>query len=375
MSDHVEFRVLASRAEAFRLSRRGFLGGALGLGAGALLSACGGSGGSSSGAAGQLNMYTWGEYNDPDVIGDFPDAIQVDTYGSNEEMIAKLVAARGTSGYDIVVPTGTFIPQMSQNGLLAQLDLARLPNFDKLQAEFRAQSWDPENTYSVCKDWGTTGFAYDSTKITRPLTSWADFLDAAQNEASGATSVLEDPHEVLGIATYTLGYDSNTTDQAELDASEQLLVAQLAPHLSTFDSYPSGAMSEGASMLVQAWNGDARQGILAAGDYWTWVFPTEGANLWMDNYCIVEGSENTDAAYEFIDYALDPATSLRELAYIGYHTGIDDIQATAEAEGLERLDMVFLTEEQLAKLSPMVVNEAQQRITDIMSAVRAAAGS
>jgi spermidine/putrescine transport system substrate-binding protein len=381
-------RLLAPRAAASGLTRRRFLLGAMAAGiAPGLLAGCGDSestsGGSTSAGVGKkLNMYTWGEYDDPAVLEGFTSEIgprlQLDTYGSNEEMIAKLVAAKGTSGYDIVVPTGTFLPQMVDNGLLEELDLSRIPNFDSVQAEFTDQAWDPGNKHSVCKAWGTTGYVYDTEVIKRELTSWADFLDAAQNEAAGKTTVVDDPKEVLGIALFAEGIDVNTTDEAELDKGEKMLLEQLAPHLTAFDSYPGGgAMSEGTNALLQAWNGDARQGILAEGnsDRWKWVVPSEGSNIWMDNWTIVRGAKNHEAAYAFIDYVLQPDISLSELAYHGYHTGVQDIQPAAEEAGLERLDMVFLEEEQLGRLVAMTPNEAQERVVAILGALKAKAGA
>ncbi|WP_219412495.1 polyamine ABC transporter substrate-binding protein [Pseudonocardia nigra] len=379
-------RLLASRGAAARLSRRKFLGGAFAAGlSGVVLGGCGSSAEGSGPAGGpgdQLNMYTWGEYNAPEVLASFTSEVgprlQVDTFASNEEMIAKLVAAAGTSGYDIVVPTGTFVPQMSQNGLLEELDLTRIPNMANLEDQFLDQEWDAGNAYSVCKTWGTTGFVYDNTKIQRELTSWKDFLDAAQNEGAGATSVVDDPKEVVGIALFAQGVDVNTTDERELAEAERILLEQLVPHVTVFDSYPGGsAMSESSRVLIQAWNGDARQGVLAEGDTgrWKWVLPTEGSNLWMDNWAIVKGAQHTDAAYAFIDYILQPEVSLAELAYIGYHTGVKGIQKAAEEQGLERLDMVFFTEEQLESRVPMTLNEAHQRIVDIMGTLKANAGA
>ena len=111
-------RILVPRAAADRiaqaLSRRRFLGLAAGAAAGtALLAACGGGGDSSSGGGGggKINLYTWAEYDDPDLINGWG-SITTDIYDSNEEAIQKLSAAKGTSGYDIVVPTGAYIPQM-----------------------------------------------------------------------------------------------------------------------------------------------------------------------------------------------------------------------------------------------------------------------
>ena len=381
-------RLLAPRATTAALSRRRFLVGAMAAGfAPGLLAACGDSepaagGSTSAGMGSQLNMYTWGEYDDPAVLEGFTSEVgprlQIDTYGSNEEMIAKLVAAKGTSGYDIVVPTGSVIPQMAANDLLEELDLSRIPNFESVQAEFTDQSWDPGNQHSVCKAWGTTGYVYDTTVISRELTSWADFLDAAQNEAAGKTMVVDDPKEVLGIALFAEGIDVNTTDEAELDQGEKMLLEQLAPHLTAFESYPGGgAMSEGTNVLLQAWNGDARQGILAESDpdRWKWVVPSEGSNIWMDNWTIVKGAKNAEAAYAFIDYVLQPDISLSELSYHGYHTGVKDIEPAAKEAGLERLDMVFLEEEQLSRLVAMTPNEAQERVVAILGALKAKAGA
>jgi spermidine/putrescine transport system substrate-binding protein len=130
------------------------------LASAAALAACGGN---SSGSAGtsvdgkvedSLNVYSWADYDDPDVLKAFGETgprLQVDSYGSNEEMLAKLVAANGASGYDIVVPTGVYVPQMSSNGLLAELDHGKLKNFGNIDPAYLGQSWDPENKYSVPK--------------------------------------------------------------------------------------------------------------------------------------------------------------------------------------------------------------------------------
>jgi spermidine/putrescine transport system substrate-binding protein len=172
--------------------------------------------------------------------------------------------------------------------------------------------------------------------------------------------------------------DPNTADEGELDKVEKMLIDQLAPNLTAFESYPGGgAMAEGTNVLLQAYNGDARQGILAEGDSgkWKWVLPTEGSNLWMDNWVIVKGAEHQEAAYAFIDYVLQPDISLSELAYHGYHTGVKDIETAAKESGLERLDVVFFDEDQLAKMLPLVPNEAHERVVAILTSLKAAAGA
>jgi spermidine/putrescine transport system substrate-binding protein len=329
-----------------------------------------------------LSIYTWGDYDNPEILTNFTaqigPEIHLDSYGSNEEMIAKLTAAKGTAGYDIVIPTGPFIPQMVENGLLQKLDKAAIPNIEHMDPDFLGRAWDTTNEYSICKAWGTTGFVYDTTVITRELTTWNDFIDAAKNEASGSTSLLDDPYELAGIYFWANGINWNTTDPAELDACEQFLVNDLAPHVVAFDSYPGGgAIPQGTAALLQAWNGDARQGIMNSDepDRWRWVLGAPATEIWMDNWAIAAGAPHPNAANAFINFVLTPENQLLNVDYIGYHTGAKDIEQKARDAGLEMLELIFLTPEQIATMQEGEVNEAQARVVDIYTKMKAAASA
>ncbi len=380
---------LIPRASTARISRRALLGGfALGA-AGLALSACsrqaafGASARPDGVVESQLNVYSWGDYDDPGNISAFQKAsgvtVQLDSYGSNEEMIAKLGATRGTSGYDIVVPTGNYVPMMVANGLLQKLDHSRLKNLGNLEAAYTDQSWDRGNVYTVCKDWGTTGYAYDTNVITRPMTSWADFLDAAQKEASRNVAVLEDPWEVTSMYFAANGIDPNTTDKAHLDAAEKYLVGTLAPHVKAFNSTAvTSGIPEGTFALIQAFNGDARQGMLASGKIpknWKFVYPTPTANLWMDTWAIATGAQHPDAAYAFIDAILEPDASYKEVDYIGYSTGVKGLRERAEKEQFDLPELVFPSDEVIARLTPAELNDAAERLVQIVNRMMAKAGS
>ena len=393
-------RVLAHASVAPRImaefNRRQFLSVAAALGGVGLLSACGGDGDGNGATPGadatgratggelesQLSIYTWGDYDSPDVLERFTEElgpeIRLDSFNSNEEMIAKLVAARGTSGYDIVVPTGQFIPQMVENDLLEPLNKDLIPNLEHMDEAFLSMAWDPENQWSICKAWGTTGFVYDNTVITRELKTWNDFLDAAQNEASGRTSVLDDPAELTGLYFWANGIDWTTEDEGDLQAAEDFLVGELAPHIAAFDSYPGGsAIPQGTHALMQVWNGDARIGIMESPDpdRWTWVLGAPVTQLWMDNWCIAKGAPNIEAAHAFVNFVLAPEQVIDQVDYIGYHTGAKDVESMAEEAGLEMLDLVFFTPEQIETMKEGEVNSAQQRIVDIWNKMKAAAGA
>jgi spermidine/putrescine transport system substrate-binding protein len=393
MADEFEgVKVLAPRGVARRMTRRNFLAGsAVAMFSGSvLLAACGnaetgGDSGPSASAGGeiedQLNFFHWAEYDDPEVFKDFTKefgaATKIDIYASNEEAIAKLVAAQGTSGYDIVVPTGVFIPQMVQNDLLDELNLDLIPNFENVEEIYRNQPWDPNNKHSVPKDWGSTGWIYDKTKVKADIKTWGDFGDVAMGEASGATSVLDAPGDITAIYFWANGIDWATTEDKYLDQAEDYVVNKLAPHIKAYDSYPGIALTEGKYALSQAWNGDARQGLLSTDepDRYVWGLGAPVTELWMDNWCIVKGAQHPNAAHAWINFILDPKVSLKDLAYHGYNTALTGVEEEAKAAGFDFLDMVFFSDEQVKTMDPGAVNEAQGRLVDIWNKAKAASGA
>jgi spermidine/putrescine transport system substrate-binding protein len=385
-------KVLASRATAERITRRHFLAGSAVamFSSSVLLAACGEdtpapSGGGSPSAGGEvedrLNFFHWAEYDDPEVFKDFEKEFgvttKIDIYASNEEAIAKLTAASGTTGYDLVIPTGVFIPQMVELDLLEEINLDLIPNFENVDEIYRDQPWDPGNKHSVPKDWGSTGWIYDKTKVSATIETWNDFIAVTQGEASGQTSVLDTPGNLAGIYFWANGINWATTDAAELDACEEFTVNELAPHIKAYDSYPGIALTEGKYALSHAWNGDARQGLLSTDDpdRYVWGLGTPVTELWMDNWCIVKDAPDPNAAHAWINFICDPKVSLKDLAYHGYNTGIVGVQEEAEAAGLEYLDMVFFSDEDVATMDPGAVNEAQQRLVDIYNKAKAASGA
>lgn len=394
MTPNDPIRILAPRSSigALRreISRRRFLSlGAL-AGSAAFLAACGGGkddDGPAAASGGKLedslSIYSWGDYDDPSLLQafttDLGPKITMDAFGSNEELVAKLTAAKGTSGFDIVVPTGPYIPQMVANGLLTKINKDLIPNLEHMDPAYLGRGWDPTNDYSICKAWGTTGFVYDKTIVTRDLKDWNDFFDATQNEASGKTALLDDGPDITGMYFWANGINWNTDDADAMDAAEDFLVTKIAPHIAAFNSYPGsdGSIPQSVYALMQIWNGDARQGILESNDpdKWQWVLPGPATELWMDNWSISAGAPHPEAAHAFINFILEPANQIINTDYIGYHTGAKDIEQTARDEGFERLDMIFFDDDQLATMEDGELNEALERKIDIYNKVKAAASA
>lgn len=336
-------------------------------------------------SSGTLNMFTWGAYNDPDIVGALAETelgvtMQVDYYPSNEDLVTKLSAAAGNSGFDVVVPTGPFVPQMIEKGLIQKLDMSKIPNFVNIDPIYNGRDWDPNNEYTVCKDWGSTGWIYNRAVIDRDIATWADFIDVCMNEGSGRCSLLDSAGNITGMYFWANGIDWTTEETADLDAAEAFLVDEFASHVSGYDSYPSTALAQGSYDICMVWNGDARaaySNVLDAGgnpEDWVWGLGAPDTELWMDNYCIPTGAPNADAAHAWINWLLHPEISIRDLAFHGYHSGMKNIdQLIAElVPDLTRPEMIFFTDEQVATMRTGAVNSAQDRIVAILDAMKAA---
>jgi spermidine/putrescine transport system substrate-binding protein len=393
-------RILMDSATAGRLageiSRRrlfGIVGGSAALAA--FLAACGGDddggdaggtgdtsggggGGGGDSSATSFKLFTWAEYNDPDMMSEFGD-IEITIFNSNEEAIQRLVSSGGNGGFDMVCPTGVYIPQMVSEGLLEELDLSRITNFANLDPAYANQSWDPGNKHSICKNWGTTGWIYDASVITREINTWADFIDVAQNEASGQVSILDTAPNLCGMYFWANGIDWNTTDEAQLQACEDFLVGEFAQHVKAFDSFPGINLTQGNYLLSMIWNGDARQGlnavVEAGGDPAQYKFGIGApeTELWMDNWCILKGAANIDACYNFMNFILDPANSARDVAFHGYNTGVLGSREALPAD-TPYLEMVYFTDEEVGRMRAGSLDN-QERVVDIYNKVKAEAGA
>ena len=407
-----ELRILAPDSFREKLNRRAFIkAGTATAGMAVVLMACGGSDTASpdtTAAAGEgptqatgdwsrvinkssdtLAMYTWGDYDDPELVGALAESslgvkMKVDYFGSNEDLITKLSAGGGTnSGFDIVVPTGPYIVQMVEKGLIQKFDKSLLPNMVNVDPVFLSQAWDKNNDYSVCKNWGTTGFFYDTTKISKELNTWQDFLDACMGEASGQCAVIDAAPNYAGPYFWANGIDWNTEDKTALDAAEKFLVDELAQHVKAFDSYPSTKLAEGAYTLAMAWNGDARQAYFRIKDAggtpenWRWVLGAPDTELFMDTFCIAAGSPNTEAAHAWINWILIPENSIKDLEYHGYHTGMKEMEQLISelAPDLVKGDMIFFKPEEVKTMHTQVLNSSIDRLVDIWNKAKAKAGA
>ena len=165
-----------------------------------------------------LSLYNWGDYINPDVLTKFTEetgiAVTLDTYSSNEEMLAKIQA--GATGYDIVFPSVHMNDIMLKLGLLEKTGINAHPDFKNIDPAFLRAKEDPASEYCLPYAWGTVGIFYNED-VTGPLTGWADFF-AIPEKTGAKITILDDMREVLAVGLIMTGKSVNSTDPAEVQA-------------------------------------------------------------------------------------------------------------------------------------------------------------
>jgi spermidine/putrescine transport system substrate-binding protein len=241
-------------------------------------------------------------------------------FGSNEEMLAKLQA--GAAGWDVFVPTNYTISTYRELGLIQPLDLAKLPHYDAAAQEqrFIEPGVIAGQTWGVPKDWGTTGFLYNTNELKQPLTSWKEFWDTAMGEASGRAMVHDYQLTTIGNALKYYGYSFNSNDPAELAKAEELLL-KAKPHLFGINSDYQPSIRNGDAWMSVAWTGDAIQLARDMPEI-KYVLGKEGGEIWCEFYAIPKEAENLAGAYALIDFLLTPEVNAKEIQAHGY-PGID----------------------------------------------------
>lgn len=262
----------------------------------------------------KMSIATWPNYHDPATFEAFTAAtgvaVEVNVFGSNEEMLAKLQA--GASGWDLFVPTNYTISTYVKLGLIEALDMAKLSNFDgsTQNTRFTSEGTIDGTVYAVPKNWGTTGFAVNTGKLKTPVTSWKGFFEAAMGEADGRVMVHDYQLTTIGSALKVFGYSFNSIDPAELAKAEELLI-QVKPHLYAISSDYQPAMRATDAWMTMCWTNDGAQLNRDMPEI-QYVLGSEGGEIWTDFYAIPKDAPNKAAGYALLNYLMDPANAVKE---------------------------------------------------------------
>ncbi|WP_186400688.1 polyamine ABC transporter substrate-binding protein [Stappia sp. P2PMeth1] len=313
----------------------------------------------------QVRVYNWSDYIDESILADFTKETGIrvvyDVFDSNEMLETKLLA--GGTGYDVVVPTGTFLGRQIQAGVFQKLDKSKLPNLSNVWPDIaaRIEKYDPGNEYAVNYMWGTTGIGYNVEKIKErmpdaPVDSWDMVFkpEIISKFADCGVHLLDTAEELFPAALNYLGLEPDSSNPDDFAKAGELLMS-IRPYIQKFHSSEYiNALANGDICMAVGWSGDvlqARDRAAEAGKDVTveYSIPKEGAMMWFDNMAIPADAPHVEEAHAFIDYIMRPEVIAKATNYVFYANGNIASKEFVDQEILDDT-AIYPSEETVAKL-------------------------
>ncbi len=287
-----------------------------------------------------VNVYNWSDYIAEDTIANFEKEtgikVNYDVYDGNEVLETKLLA--GNSGYDIVVPSASFLERQIKAGVFRPLDKSKLPNLSHMDPEImqRVALHDPGNQYAVDYMWGTTGIGYNPDKIAKvfpnaPVDSWALVFEpenAAKLKGCGI-AVLDSPSEITATVLSYLGKDPNSQSTEDLAQVEAKLL-KMRPYIRYIHSSQYiNDLANGEICVAVGYSGDILQARDRADEAKNnitvkYAVPKEGTIIWFDVMAIPKDAPHPDNAHAWINFIMKPEIAGAISNAVNYANGNKD---------------------------------------------------
>lgn len=278
-------------------------------------------------AEGKLSVYHWFEYMPQELVDKFEAEtgieVTIDTYDSNEAMLAALKAGK-IGQYDVAVPGDYMVAIMGHEGLLGSFTPEELPNFAKIDPKWVDVPFDPGRKHSIPYQWGSTAFSVNRDVYQGDISTLAMIFDPP-DELKGKINVLDSQGEVLALGSLYLGIPQCSTDKAQLKALNDMLL-NAKQYWASFGSDTAKEVlvsgDAAAGMIYNGFSAKAR----AEGAKVEYAYPKEGYVLWMDNMVLLKDAPNRENALKFMNFLLEPENAAAVTNYAAYTAGVMGVE-------------------------------------------------
>jgi len=278
-------------------------------------------------AEGNLSVYHWFEYIPQELVDKFTAetgiTVTIDTYDSNEAMLASLKAGK-MGQYDVAVPGDYMVQIMAGEGLLDTFTPEEVPNFGNIAPQWLDVPFDPGRKSSIPYQWGSTSFSVNRDVYQGDIGSLSIIFDPPA-ELSGKINVLDSQGEVLALGSIYLGIPQCSQDRDQLKALNDMLL-QAKTHWASFGSDTAKDVlvsgDAAAGMIYNGFSAKAR----AEGANVEYAYPKEGFVVWMDNVVLLKDAPNRENAIKFMNFLLDPENAAAVTNYAAYTAGVTGVE-------------------------------------------------
>lgn len=299
--------------------------------------------------SGEVVVYNWGEYIDPEVLDQFEEETGIkvvyEEFETNEIMYPKVAA--GAANYDLICPSDYMISKMIEHDMLQPINFDHIPNLKNIDETYLEQSrgFDPDLQYSIPYCWGTVGILYNKSMIEEGdvIDSWEVLWDEKYKD----NILMQDSvRDAFMVAEKLLGYDMNTVKEEEIKACTDKLIEQ-KPLVQAYvvdqvrdkmigSEAAIGVIYSGEAIYTQRENEDLE-----------YVIPKEGTNVWIDSWVIPKNARNVENAEKFLDFLCRGDIALKNFDYITYSTPNKAAREMIEDEEIRNSTIAFPTADML----------------------------
>ena len=266
----------------------------------------------------ELVLYTWEGLFPQEVLTDFEDETGIriisSNFDSNETMFEKVQQSDGKD-YDLVIGDDYIIEQIVNNGLAKELDKEKLKNYDNINPLYQSQFYDPENKYTIPHGAGIPLIVYDPEQVDFEIQGYEDLWNPALEDK---IATIASYRAVEGMVLLTMGKSMNEQDPAVIkEAGEKL--KELAPNIRMIqDTNTQNALLNGEASVGILYTSQVIAALAENPDLKV-VYPKEGLGFGIMNFFIPKNAPDTEEAYAFLDYILEPEVAAKCFDFVGYY--------------------------------------------------------
>ena len=269
-------------------------------------------------AAEQLNLYNWTVYINPEILTDFTKetgiAVNLDNYGTNEEMLAKIQA--GATGYDIVFPSVHMQDIMTSLNLLQPAGLKDMKGYGNIDQKYFLSHTDTDHTNCLPYNRGSSGLMYNKKLIgDTPVDTWKVVFDPPE-ELKGKIAMLDDMRELIGAALMYNGHSINSTDPKELMQARDTIIKAKPYWAALLTDGIGDKVVNGDFVVAQWWSGTVIQTMDTQPDVIGYAIPKEGTNGFQEDMCILASAPDVENAKKFFEYMMRPEVNAKNTNWL-----------------------------------------------------------
>ena len=263
-----------------------------------------------------LRVLAWPGYADQDVVNAFETQFHVHvevTFVDSDEALWTRMHSASPPPYDVLAANTAEIQRYAHEGLLAPIDLSRIPNRRRQLPNFQHVAAigglvHDGSTYGIPFTYSSMGLIYDRQQVAATPRS---MLELWNPRYRGRVLDFNSAQHNFSFTALALGYP----DPFHLSRAQTLAVTHklvdLRRNLLTYYTLPEEAtalfVQHHAALMFGNYGTQQVEQLRRAGVDVGYVIPDEGALAWLDCWAVTRGAERRELAFAWINYMLEPA--------------------------------------------------------------------